>query len=157
MWVGLLCTCLFSNLLGCIWGGGVRWKHRFLAGTAEPPNWEFSEVDAPGGEAVPHNEPSPEAPRQPTAGSCKVGHGDPEHTVSGSNSRVDMLTGNKNALFVVAAIFVNVVSVTLFDIFWFYSRRSSTTNMDERWRWANPETGACSGTGKWLLRAGFTS
>ena len=87
-----------------------------LAGTAEPPNLELSEVDDPDGEAVPHIENPPEAPRQSTAGSCNVGHGDPERTVSGSNSRVDMLTGNKNALFVVAAIFGNVVSVTLFDI-----------------------------------------
>ena len=40
----------------------------------------------------------------------------PEGTVSGSNSRVDMLTGNKNALFIVAAILGSGVSVTLFDI-----------------------------------------
>ena len=33
-----------------------------------------------------------------------------------ANSRVDMLTSNKNALFVVAAILGNVVSVTLFDV-----------------------------------------
>ena len=87
-----------------------------LAGTAEPPNLELSEVKDPDGEAVPHMEDLPEAPRQPTAGSSNVGHGDPERTVSGSNSRVDMLTDNKNAHFVVAAILGNVVSVALFDV-----------------------------------------
>ena len=87
-----------------------------LADTAEPPNLELSEVDDPDVEAVPRIEDPPEAPRPPTAGSSNVGHRDPERTVSGSNSRVDMLTGNKNALFVVAAILGNVVSVTLFDV-----------------------------------------
>ena len=87
-----------------------------LAGTAEPPNLELSEVKDPDGEAVPHMEDLPEAPRQPTAESSNVGHGDPERTVSGSNSRVDMLTDNKNAHFVVAAILGNVVSVALFDV-----------------------------------------
>ena len=66
-----------------------------LAVTAEPLNLELSEVDDPDGEAVPHIENHPEAPRQPTTGSCDVGHGDPERTVSGSSSRVDMFTGKK--------------------------------------------------------------
>ena len=87
-----------------------------LAGTAEPPNLELSEVDDPDGEAVPHIENPKGAPRQPTAGSCNVGHGDPERRVSGSNSRGNMLTGNNNALSVAAAILGNVVSVTPFDM-----------------------------------------
>ena len=105
--VGLLCSCFSSYTFGCIW----VWS------SAETPNLEVSEVDDLDGEAVPcsEEEDPPEAPPPPTTGSCNVGHGDPERMVSGGNSRVDKLTGNKSAL--LAAILGNVVSVTFFDVF----------------------------------------
>ena len=62
---GLVCCVCLSS---CGWWSSLGTSP--LAGTAEPPNLELSEVDDPDGGAVPHIEKTPEAPRQPTAGSC---------------------------------------------------------------------------------------
>ena len=87
-----------------------------LARTAEPPNLEISEVDDPDGEAVPHMEDFPEAPRQPTAGRKMV---DTETQSARSPAAILEWTYSqttKMRIFVVAAILGNVVSVTLFDV-----------------------------------------
>ena len=99
---------------GCTWSG-ARWKHRLFARTAEPPNLELSEVDDPDGEAVPHMEDLPEAPRQPTAGRKMV---DTETQSARSPAILEWTYSQttKMRIFVVAAILGNVVSVTLFDV-----------------------------------------
>ena len=97
-----------------------------LAGAAEPPDLELSEVDDPDGEAVLDIEGPPEAPRPPTAGSSNGGHGDPERTVSGSKSRVDILTGKKLCS-AAEAILGNVFSVTL--------KMGKSTDGNVQWHW----------------------